>query len=562
MNKIKNLLIILIISVTAWSCADDFLDKSDTAQLSSATFWTDENDANAGLIAIYDALTPTTWKNPELACVSWASMGILADITPISYERQHHRLKPVADGVHDGTLFAIMQPWRLNYRGVVRANDFLANIDEIEFLGDDAEQVKNRMKAEARFLRSMFYYMLVELYGDVPLFEGVPTVDDAQTPRSPKADVLQLIKDDLAFAVSNLQGRGEVAPGRVTKAAAMALQVKVALYEKDWATAATISGQIMDLDQYSLLPNYADIINLDNENNEEIIFNIQHVSQNDAEPGGFYEYFYANASSASGGWSFIQPTLWFVDQFERIVENPQEGVDYVNEGGKNDDGSYKIPTEVYEYFEGRDPRMDHTIIRPGSHFIDKNDKDIIYPHQFAGPNNSQTGLHMRKYVLEGSGGPKRDSPLDIVIFRYADILLCHAEAVFMRDGNISQEVLDKTINAVRARASEMLPAYTPSTITKNDIYRERICELGFEGWTYFDMKRSGMIEINNGFEVKGIISVLGDGSAGKEASVVFNPNPVGNIRIFDPAIHYVWPIPVAERERSNFALTQNPGYPG
>lgn len=554
MKYLNNLVIILILAVTAASCADDFLDKNPKDQLSSSTFWADENDANAGLIAVYDALAPTTWQNPELACVSWASMGILADITPIGFERQDHRLKPVADGLHDGSLFSIMQPWRLNYRGIVRANDFLANIDGIEFSGANAAKVKNSMKGEARFLRALYYYMLVELYGDVPLFTKVPTVDDAQTPRSPVADVVALIKEDLDFAVANLLTASEVESGRATKGAAMALQVKTALFQKDWSTAANVSGAMMDMG-YALVPDYADIISIDNENNEEIIFNVQHISGSDAEPGGFYEYFYANASSASGGWSFVQPTLWFVDQFERIIDNPQEGVDYVNEGGKNEDGSYKIPAEIYEYFEGRDPRLDHTIIRPGAHFIDKNDNDILYPHQFLGPKNAATGLVMRKYVLEGSGGPKRDSPLDIVIFRYADILLCHLEAVAMRDGvaSVSQEVLDKTINAVRARASADLPKYTAGNITMNDIYRERICELGFEGWTYFDMKRSGMIEINNGFEVKGL-------SITPNVTIEFNSNPIGNVRKFDPNKHYLWPIPIDEIERSNNVVVQNPNY--
>jgi hypothetical protein len=557
MKNIKHLLTLLMLALVAFSCGEDFLEKNPTDQLSSATFWTDEKDAQAGLIAIYDALQPPTRANPFLGCASWASLGVLADVTPIGFERQGHRLRPVGDGVHDGSNQYLSTTWTLGYRGAVRANDFLTNIETIEFTGADAAQVKNRMKGEAMFLRAMNYYFLVELYGDVPIFTHVPTVEDAATPRSPKSDVLKLIKDDLEFAVANLPRRADAEIGRATKGAAMALQVKAALYEGNWATAASVSEAIMNLGDYDLVPDYGDVISLENENNEEIIFNVQHVFMNDAEPGSYIEKLYSNASSSSNGWSFIQPTLWFVEQFERIILNPQEGVDYVNEGGLNSSGEPKIPNEIYEYFEGRDPRMDHTILRPGSHFIDKNDVDILYPHELNGANHSFTGLHMRKYVIPGSGKSVQwDGPLDYVIFRYADILLCHAEAVAMRDGagSVSQDVLDRTINKVRARASDLLPAYTAGNITMDDIYRERICELGFEGWTFFDMKRSGMIEINNGYQVQGLKVTVNE-------TVEFNPDGIGNVRIFDPEVHYVWPIPSDEIQKSSNALEQNPGYP-
>ncbi|WP_282055818.1 RagB/SusD family nutrient uptake outer membrane protein [Maribacter luteus] len=546
-----------MLSVIAFSCEDDFLDKYPEDQLSSATFWTDEKDAKASLISVYDALQPPTNKNPYLGCASWASLGVLADITPIGFERQSHRLRPVGDGVHSGSNIYLSTAWTLGYRGIVRANDFLTHIDEIEFSGSNTDQVKNAMKGEAMFLRAMNYYWLVELFGDVPIFTQVPTVDDAATPRSPKSEVLKLIKEDLAFAVTNLPRRADSEIGRATKGAAMALQVKTALYEGDWETAASVSEAIMELGDYDLVPDYGDVISLENENNEEVIFGVQHIFMNDAEPGSYVEKLYANASCASGGWSFIQPTLWFVDQFERIVQNPQEGIDYVNEGGLNSSGEPKIPNEIYEYFEGRDPRMDHTILRPGSHFIDLNDNDIVYPHELNGPNHSFTGLHMRKYVIPGSGKSiSWDGPLDYIIFRYADILLCHAEAVAMRDGigNVSQEVLDKTINKVRARASELLPKYTTGNITMDDIYRERICELGFEGWTYFDMKRSGMIEINNGYQVQGLKVIANE-------TIEFNPDGIGNVRIFNPSVHYLWPIPSDEIQKSSNALVQNPGYP-
>ena len=104
----------------------------------------------------------------------------------------------------------------------------MVHIDDIPFTGDDATEVKNRMTGEARFLRAMYYYILVECFGDVPLFTTVPTVEDPAAPRVPKAEVLALI----TFAVNNLPLPGDEETGRATIGAALALSVKVALYEK------------------------------------------------------------------------------------------------------------------------------------------------------------------------------------------------------------------------------------------------------------------------------------------------------------------------------------------
>lgn len=544
MKNIKNICLLLSIwGMTVVSCQDDFLDKVRNDELSAASFWSNEADANAGLIAIYDALETQRGE------FGWAALGLFDLLTPIGNSRDG-RIRSIAEGTHDPNTNRIGTLWNNMYKGVVRANDFLTHIDDIAFIGSDVDERKNRMIGEARFLRAMYYYMLVEFYGDVPLFTTVPGIDDATAPRAPKNEVLSLIKEDIASAVANLPTPGDEEVGRGTSGAALALRVKVALHEKDWDTAASAAEDIINLGKYGLVPDYANVISIDNENNEEVIFDVEHIFMNDAENGGVVEKMYAFRSSSGNGWTWVQPTMWLVDQYERIVDAPVEGVDYVNEDPS------RIPNEVYEYFEGRDPRMDHTIIRAGSHFLDKTNTDILYPHDFQAVNHSQVGMHMRKYVIPGEGtSANTDSPLDYVIFRYADILLNYLEAVAMRDGvgSVSQSILDQTINAVRARASDQLPLYTAGNITMNDIYTERIRELAMEGWTYFDMKRNSMIEMNNGFEVKGFTVVAGE-------SIDFNPNVINRTRVFDPAIHYLFPIPLSELERGE-NLTQNQGYP-
>ncbi|MCG8308331.1 MAG: RagB/SusD family nutrient uptake outer membrane protein, partial [Cytophagales bacterium] len=290
------------------SCQDDFLNKSPNDQLSTVSFWKTEADANAGLVAVYDALDYGTSSIDSRMNFGWATLGYFDVLTPIAHASSS-RPRRIAEGTHDPSLTKILDFWSYLYRGVVRANDFLTHIEDIPFTGDDAADKKNRMIGEARMLRAMFYYMLAEQFGDVPLFTTVPTVEDASTKRAPKREVLELIKEDIAFAIANLPPRGGEETGRATRGAALALKVKVALYEKDWETAANAAKEIIDSDKYSLVPDFANVININNENNEEIIFGVEHIYNDPTERGGIMGKLYGSRSAEADGWAMSGPTL-------------------------------------------------------------------------------------------------------------------------------------------------------------------------------------------------------------------------------------------------------------
>ncbi len=523
---------LVIIGILLSSCSDDILNKQPPNELSSESFWRTENDAFAGLAAVYDALETSRGQ------FGWGHMGLLDLFTPIAHPRDGDRVSFSA-GTHDPTNSVPNTLWRNSYRGLVRANDFLENIDGI----DMDTNLATRMKAEARFLRAMYYYLLVDNFGDAPLFETVPTVQDANATRAPRADIIVLMKSDINFAINNLEPSYSGNDlGRATIGAATALKVKLALLENDWETAATAAEDIMGLG-YDLLPNYADVFTVENENSEEVIFDIQHIFMSDAEPGGRVEKLYAPRGAAASGWTWVQPTLFLVDKFEVIDPNPV----YVVE-------DTRIPTEIYDYFEGRDPRMDHTIIRPGAHFVEGSGNDVIHPYGLTNFQNSQTGLQARKYVLEGPGvSLSNNSPLNWIIFRYSDILLNYLEAVAQRDGinSVSQTVLDQTINKVRERASDQLPLYTAGNISWENIQDEYIRELALEGWVYSNMKRWRTLEINDGNPVLGL-TISSD-------NVALSTTPLYT-SVFESPKNYLMPVPQSERD-INPNLSQNPGYP-
>ncbi|MCL3781423.1 RagB/SusD family nutrient uptake outer membrane protein [Prolixibacteraceae bacterium JC049] len=516
----------------ASSCSEDFLDKQPHNALSPGTFWSTTADAEAGLTAIYDAL------NVGRGQFGWGMMGLFDLLTPVGHCRSGS-INAIAAGNHDPNGGQTRSLWENSYRGVVRANDLLVHIDQIEVSETDAALIE-QYKAEAKFLRAMFYFHLADMFGDVPLFTTVPTVEDAFAEKSTKAEVLNLVKSDLDAAIAVLPETASVA-GRATKGAALGMRAKVAMMEKDWSTAQSNLNQIMTLG-YELETDYAEIFDVDNEGNGEVIFDIQYIFANDAESGNTFEKLFGNRSAEASGWSWVQPGLWFVEKFEHIDENPEYTIE--------DD---RISAEIYDYFEGRDPRMDATILRPGAHFLDYRNISILHPYEMRNLNHSQTKLQMRKYVIDGDYDRtlSNDSPLNWIVLRYADILLMKAEVEAQLAGGagaVSQDVLDATINKVRQRASDKLPLYTAGNITMENIQDEYVRELGFEGWMYFNYKRWQLLEMNDGFEVRGLTV--------NNSGVSFNASPI-QTRVFESPKHYFFPIPTSEMERAE-NLTQNP----
>ncbi len=536
MKTIKNLTYILIL-LTVLSC-EDILDEQPNDTISETTFWKTSTDAEAGLVACYDALRATR----ERLGFTWERWGLFDLLTQVGTCR-NPQIRSASIGTMNPTLNFVESAWGAHYRGLVRTNDLLINIDAIPFENQDR---KDEVIGEGRYLRAMYLFGLTMIWGDVPYFDDVPGLESVDISNTPQSEILASIKSDLQIAIDLLpENPGD--PGRAGKGAAHMLRLKVALFEEDWDTAVASAEAVINLGIYQLESDFAGIFTLDNENNDEVIFDIQGIADSEIEEGNTFEDAYSGRFSSNNGLSWVNPGLWLVDKYEVIDPNPT----YVQE-------DIRIPTEIYDYFEGRDPRMDATIIRPGAHFIGPGGTDFLYPFV---PNytHSQTGLHSRKYVVTGDGSrPGRDaSPLNFIVFRYADAILHWAEAKVQQNASAAmgdQSVLD-AINSIRARASDQLPLYTVGQFTNPDdllnaIYDERIRELALEGWLYWDFKRWNLIEQRDGFGVMGIQI--------QSNTVIFRPNPV---------FTYVWmpnrdeflPIPQSEID-INPNLEQNPGY--
>jgi hypothetical protein len=396
--------------------------------------------------------------------------------------------------------------WAQCYFGISRANLVESRIPTVPGI---TEAIKNRSMGEAHFLRALYYYHLVRLYGDIPLYTNVINVDDASTiARSPKADIyLQIIKD-LKLAETELPNTysGDDR-GRATAGAAKGLLAAVYLTLGDKPNAASKSKEVIDnkaLYGYDLYTNYGDNYLLSNENGRESVFEVQYRSGggqfSDFGAGQKLNTFFAPRLQGivqSGGYGWNVPTKRFADSYEKT------GSSYSTITDKRRGPSMWIPGDV--------------------------DGSYTQPAQLVG---SPLGLNVKKYyipvanTLGDNGG--WTSAQNVPIMRYSEILLIYAEAAGSALGKSS-------VDLVRDRAGLLPLSNTLSPAQYMDaVYNERRHEFAFEMHRWYDLLRH---PDSNYF-----ITVMT--AAGKS-----------NIS----AKHRFLPIPQGERDR-NPNLTQNTGY--
>jgi hypothetical protein len=425
----------------------------------------------------------------------------------------------------------IAQRWHDSYVGIGRCNTFLANVDKVEM----SESTKTRMKGEAHFLRGLYYFMLENYYGDVPLILDQPDPNtQADLPRTPREEVVAQIMKDLDSAALVLPAKysgGDV--GRATKGAALALKARVLLYEASplfnpsndvtkWKTAADAAKAVMDFTEagYGLFDDYRALFLPQNENNKEVIFDVQYIF-----PGLGTSF-----DLIGKQYNTNAPLLDLAQAYHMNnglpITDPASGYD---------------PAKPYA---NRDPRLYGTIFFPGDTLMEV----PITDERFA-----VTGFGMKKYTIYDKGpAPAGQSDLkggqsetNYIILRYADILLMYAEALNEASGP-SAEVYS-ALNQVRQRPSVNMPVIDPAVTPYSQaelreiIHYERRIEFAGEGYYYNDIRRWKTAE-----------SVLNAPIKTYDGSQI-------EVRTFNPGRDYFWPIPLNQTDL-NPALEQNAGY--
>ncbi len=391
--------------------------------------------------------------------------------------------------------------WTGYYATITDCNIILSKVAKDS--SNTPEATKMLARGEARFLRGYSYFMLVRLFGNVPIVDTVlANVSASNIPQSTAAEVYAFVENDLQFAASALPLTWDAKfIGRATSGAANGMLAKVYLYEKKWQQAMSTAGIVINSGVYNLNTPYDKIFTEDGENSSGSVFEIQaYADANHKEDS--YGCQYANVQGVRGsgqfnlGWGFNVPSQQLVDAYDSA-----------------------------------DPREKSTILFCPS--PEPTEYGEVIP---AEPNPRYNKKVYTNPAVRNAVGDQFGWWTNVRVLRYSDILLMYAEAA--NEVGQTDEALAK-LEMVRARARDgnnnILPPVTTTDQSelRDAIRHERRIELAMEGERFFDIVRWGIAD-----------SVLH--AAGKTN--------------FDASRDDLLPIPQTQIDLSKGVLKQNPGY--
>lgn len=486
---------ILIASLLA-SCSD-FLDK-EPYEDPSAEVLSDKESAIALVNGAYQPL-----QRPKLYNMRMWTLDIIAGNSEVGAGGGTDGIETVdiANFVTTTDNAAALDIWRGPNPGILYCNTVLENVSSMDI--DDA--MKNRCIGEAKFLRAHYYFILVQLFGDVPLTISTPKPgDDLKPTRTDKNTIYnEVIIPDLKDAIELLPPREEYSGsdiGRASKGAAAGMLAKVYLTLGMYNESLEMCNLVESLG-YTLNPDYSDCFGGEykNKNTAESLFEVQYYGLTKAD-------FWSDENQANWLSTYMGPR---------------------NSGWVGGAYGWNQPTQEFvDRYETGDLRKDKTILYEGGPAFDgKTYKS----------NMSNTGYNVRKFLVPLSVSPDYNTnSASVIVLRYADVLLMKAEAL---------NELGQTSNAeeplyqVRKRAGLTNRADVEKLTQdrmRDKIRNERRIELAFEGHRWFDM-----IRWENGQYALDFLHSIG--------------------KINASAKHLLFPIPQKEID-TNPNLKQNTGY--
>jgi hypothetical protein len=436
--------------------------------------------------------------------------------------------------------------WRDFYRGINTANTAIA--DSMVALDPT---LRTQRIAEARFLRALYYFDLVRMFGPVPLLLSPTEGAQTEAKRDSVSAVYSAIVADLQFAEANLPDVPKDY-GRTTRPAAQHLLALVYLTRAapgDMALAATEAKAVISNPLFRLMPKYSDLWTLGNERNAEVVWSVQFTDDPlTTGPGNSshlyflmaYELFNGMTRDLANGRAFkrFRPTDYLLNLWDRTKDSRY-------------DDSF---TTVYfantaQLCKSRNKQIavgDTAIWMPGVQLTaadsaTHNVCTILTPAKYtdaAFASFNKKFIEPNRLTVNDTRGSR-----DWQLFRLAETYLIAAEAL-MRDGKLTEALT--YVNAVRERAAKTGVVKTTMDVTTADlnidfILDERSRELAGEGMRWFDLTRTGRlvsrVKLYNNYAQAGV-------------------NPATNIQAF----HALRPIPNNQITLTSNVFAQNAGY--
>ncbi len=420
--------------------------------------------------------------------------------------------------------------WNWGFGGITTCNRIIKVLKNAP-----EDPAKVRLLAEMRALRVLYYFMMMDLYGNIPL---VPDFGSTELPAtSSREAVFAYIEQEIKAIQPDLSQDVSVATyGRPTQWMIQALLAKLYLNaevyvgKKMYTEAIAACNTLIKSNKFSLTANYMDIFGIKNGPQiSEIVFAVPY--DGNLAPGQIFARYALHPSlQAKYGIPFrpsnatcTWPTFYDLYSEPTDIRKQQwlEGIQYENDG--------RTPITISTTKKGLDASYTGTDGATPVKYTLSFSRDLTFvSEQFdlgGDELGKAKGIRNIKYYPDNTS-PTREQSNDFVFFRYADILLMKAEALLRGgiDTELNQNATSLT-NQIRSRAN--VPAF--GNVTLDDLYQERSREMAWEGWRRNDQIRFGKWESQWG------------------------------IKVNDETYRRLFPVPTTEISL-NKKLTQNKGY--
>lgn len=590
-RAIHTLTIFMILLFLSSSCNDQFLEKAPLDELTDENFWQTElqvkNAANACYWALIGKDLPINLSEGLSDNAPWYTMT---------------SWRQIGSGLYGSDFSLLNTRYRDSYRQLRRCNHFLNNYERATAV--DAELLE-QYAAEVKFLRAFIYYYLTCFWGDVPFVTTTVSAGDEEltAPRTERAVIVDFILKELRDAAEKLPPYitpGTDKFGRISGAAAKAMESRVALQNHRWEAARDASKELMPGGRFAY-----------------------HQLYSTGRPEQDYFDLFTFEGRASRNPNNLEPILSYVFNFnlpaptrhnlsrelqvpDQIIRfNPTQSLidSYLCSDGLpieksplyKGNGTYTPAYSAYDsLFVNRDPRLKQSIVYPGydkwygredgrgtsNPAMDASKTNIFRSPKFNNDGKgavTYTGYYVRKYCEPSKVPVYNQDDNDIIFIRYGEVLLNYAEAMYEL-GALNQTVVDETVNLLRDRVGmkrmNLVELAANGLDLKEELERERRVELFMEGHRWFDLlrwkqgyklgvdKAESAARQEMGIQ-KGIRKDYAYDPSVFASSTKFDNNGYlifDDSRLFENPKNYLWSLPFRQMELNPNLRPNNPGW--
>ena len=485
---------------TAFTACDKFLDLTPTDRVSDKLIWSDKEYSELAINDFYKILGVygqfDTGQSVDGLTEGFTETLKYGSKTNFTHMDRCNRF------VYATTMTASwaaydLGAWSDLYNYVTNVNEAISNLNKYS---DFSDETTAEFLGQLYFFRGFLYFELMKRYKEVIIYDENLDKIEANTPLSTEEEGWDFVESDFKSAAQKLPKNWSNDDfGRITQGAVYAFLSRAMLYAKRWSAAKNAAGAVMDLEQYSLMSNYADAFGSGASGNREAILeynydvsSIYHDFDDKFSPGG-------DNGIQQGGLG--TPTQEMVESYE-----------LAGTGGFPDwsewhttSGTTKTPP--YEQLE---PRFHASILFNGAPwkgrsvepYVDGADGWCQYNESPTPAGRTTTGYYLRKLIDEDHDlSVNSSSTQSWIAVRYAEVLLNYAEACYHTD---DENGANSAVKQIRTRAGLPYTSKSGDELFKT-IRQERKVELAYEGFLFWDMCRWQLAATEyNGYRVHGL----------------------------------------------------------